>query len=185
MSHLSAVRVQPLTPPPEHLCREELFASPQRSSQTSSLGCNSLPGSQSEPSQQEASVAPREASTDPPAEVGRAPPARPEPPAPVRQKVTSSPSNKVGAEKVVRKPTGPRTHRVLHQQQLVKRSGAALPVPGWSRTPSFLLPPPPSSHSCVLSLRVNESLRPPEEPQAPPTAGTCAPSRKCGPPSPG
>lgn len=44
---------------------------------------------------------PQETPNDPPVKDGREPPARPEPPAPVRQKVTSSPSNKVGAEKVV------------------------------------------------------------------------------------
>lgn len=92
----------------EHLCRGELFASPQRSSQASSLGCNSLPNSQSEPSQQEALAAPRETPKDPPVEDGRGPPGPPEPPTPIRTDVrqrvsqqtfdnviTSSPSNKV------------------------------------------------------------------------------------------
>ncbi|XP_059201894.1 TP53-binding protein 1 [Centropristis striata] len=77
--------------------RAELFASPQRSSQTSSLGCNSLPNSQSEPAPQESP------GKDPPG-----PPPAPRPPTPNRtdgrQKappqtadntVTSSPSNKL------------------------------------------------------------------------------------------
>ncbi|KAI3377295.1 hypothetical protein L3Q82_008501 [Scortum barcoo] len=46
--------------------RGELFASPHRSSQASSLGCNSLPNSQSEPSQQEASAALQETPKDAP-----------------------------------------------------------------------------------------------------------------------
>ncbi|XP_028257164.1 TP53-binding protein 1 isoform X2 [Parambassis ranga] len=63
--------------------RGELFASPLRSSQTSSLGCNSLPNSQSGPSQPEPSAAPQQkdapASAEP-TEVNRGPPEGPEPP---------------------------------------------------------------------------------------------------------
>ncbi|XP_037610829.1 TP53-binding protein 1 isoform X1 [Sebastes umbrosus] len=88
--------------------RAELFASPQRSSPASSLGCNSLPNSQSEPSQQEVLLAaPQETSKDPPGPAGqsedrRGPPQAPEPPTPnrtdVRQRApqqTASPSNKL------------------------------------------------------------------------------------------
>uniref|UniRef100_UPI0037E93669 TP53-binding protein 1 isoform X3 n=1 Tax=Semicossyphus pulcher TaxID=241346 RepID=UPI0037E93669 len=47
--------------------RGELFSSPQRSFQASSLGCNSLPNSQSEqPSQQEVFAAPQQTTKDPP-----------------------------------------------------------------------------------------------------------------------
>ncbi|XP_056877115.1 TP53-binding protein 1 isoform X1 [Takifugu flavidus] len=46
--------------------RGELFASPQRSSQASSLGCNSLPYSQSEVLQQEVLASPQEIQKDPP-----------------------------------------------------------------------------------------------------------------------
>uniref|UniRef100_G3PZM7 Uncharacterized protein n=1 Tax=Gasterosteus aculeatus TaxID=69293 RepID=G3PZM7_GASAC len=62
--------------------RGQLFAPPQRSSPASSLGCNSLSNSQSEPPQEEAS--PRETLKAPPTtkptEHAQAPP--PEPPAP-------------------------------------------------------------------------------------------------------
>nr|XP_046252129.1 TP53-binding protein 1 isoform X3 [Scatophagus argus] len=93
--------------------RGELFASPQRSSQTSSLGCNSLPNSQSEPSRQEVLAAPQGTPKDPPSvveqsEVVREPPGAPEPPTPIRadarqrisqqtfdNSVTFSPSNKL------------------------------------------------------------------------------------------
>lgn len=89
-----------------HLCRGELFASPQRDAQTSSLGCNS----QSEPSQQEALAAPRENTKDPNelSEDGRRPLGPPEPPTSMRTDVSqrvsqqtfdhviaSSPPNKV------------------------------------------------------------------------------------------
>ncbi|XP_029701684.1 TP53-binding protein 1 isoform X1 [Takifugu rubripes] len=46
--------------------RGELFASPQRSSQASSLGCNSLPNSQLEVLQQEVLASPQEIQKDPP-----------------------------------------------------------------------------------------------------------------------
>ncbi|XP_034755368.1 TP53-binding protein 1 isoform X2 [Etheostoma cragini] len=89
--------------------REELFASPQSSSQASSLGCNSLPNSQSEPSQQEALAAPQESLKDPPGPTEQSgdkqgPPQAPEPPTPNRtdgsqralqQTIASSPSNKL------------------------------------------------------------------------------------------
>ncbi|XP_042343111.1 LOW QUALITY PROTEIN: TP53-binding protein 1 [Plectropomus leopardus] len=94
--------------------RGELFASPQRSSQTSSQmfspGCNSLPNSQSEASPQEVSAAPQETAKDRPgpaaqSEERRGPPPAPETPTPnrtdARQRqtadnaVTSSPSNKL------------------------------------------------------------------------------------------
>ncbi|TMS13237.1 TP53-binding protein 1 [Larimichthys crocea] len=89
--------------------RGELFASPQRSSQASSLGCNSLPSSQSEPS-----AAPQDAPKDAtgPTELSedrRGPPGAPELPTPIRttdgrqrasqqtfdNSITSSPSNKL------------------------------------------------------------------------------------------
>uniref|UniRef100_A0A8D0A2V9 TP53-binding protein 1 n=1 Tax=Sander lucioperca TaxID=283035 RepID=A0A8D0A2V9_SANLU len=89
--------------------REELFASPQRSSQASSLGCNSLHNSQSEPSQQEVLAALQESHKDPPGPTEqsgdkRGPPQAPEPPTPNRtdgrqrapqQTIASSPSNKL------------------------------------------------------------------------------------------
>ncbi|KAK2920413.1 TP53-binding protein 1 isoform X3 [Channa argus] len=94
--------------------RGELFASPQRSSPASSLGCNSVPYSHSEPSEQVVLVAsqqnPKDPSTPPKQPEERREPAEtPDPPTPNRtdgrQKVisqqifdntiTSSPSNKL------------------------------------------------------------------------------------------
>ncbi|XP_056225335.1 TP53-binding protein 1 isoform X3 [Seriola aureovittata] len=95
--------------------RGELFASPQRSSQASSGGCNSLPNSQSEPSQKEilAAVQQQKPINTPtpaePSEERRGPAEVSEPPTPnrtdARQRVvsqqnsdntiTSSPSNKL------------------------------------------------------------------------------------------
>ncbi|XP_071345711.1 TP53-binding protein 1 isoform X2 [Trachinotus anak] len=95
--------------------RGELFGSPQRSSQASSGGCNSLPNSQSEPSQQEILAAPQQqkpVNTPTPAgpsEERRAPPGVSEPHTPSRtdarhrvvsqqnsdNTVTSSPSSKL------------------------------------------------------------------------------------------
>ncbi|XP_029310434.1 LOW QUALITY PROTEIN: TP53-binding protein 1 [Cottoperca gobio] len=90
--------------------RGELFASPQRGSPASSLGCNSLPNSQSEPSQKEVLAATQEthkdlSGSDMRSEDRREPPQAPEPPTPnrkdARQRVpfdntiTSSPSNKL------------------------------------------------------------------------------------------
>ncbi|XP_028457805.1 TP53-binding protein 1 isoform X9 [Perca flavescens] len=88
--------------------REEPFGSPQRSSQASSLGCNSLPNSQLETSQQEVLAAPQESRKDPPGPTEqsgdkRGPPQAPEPPTPSRTDgrqrapqltIASSPSNK-------------------------------------------------------------------------------------------
>nr|XP_020445645.1 tumor suppressor p53-binding protein 1 isoform X3 [Monopterus albus] len=94
--------------------RGELFASPQRNSQGSSLGCSSLPNSQSEPPHQQILAAPQQKPKDPPTPAeqpdNRGGPAEAaEPPAPnrtdTRQKVvsqetfdstvTSSPSNRL------------------------------------------------------------------------------------------
>ncbi|XP_047187440.1 TP53-binding protein 1 isoform X2 [Scophthalmus maximus] len=101
--------------------RGELFASPQRSSQASSLGCNSLPNSQPEPSSQETPAAAppppqHQQKTPSPAEGRRAPPGVSEPPTPnsadVRQKVvsqntvSSSPSNKLRQRTVSQQTSG-------------------------------------------------------------------------------
>ncbi|XP_044212627.1 TP53-binding protein 1 isoform X2 [Thunnus albacares] len=122
------------TPP----VRSELFASPQRSPQTPSPGCNSLPNSQSEPSQQ---AAPQETASDPFAlaeqsEERRGPP---EPPTPnrtdARQRVvsqqthdstiTSSPSNKL-------------RQRTVSQQTSFDAPGLRSPAGrGEPETPSF------------------------------------------------
>nr|XP_033473766.1 TP53-binding protein 1 isoform X3 [Epinephelus lanceolatus] len=93
--------------------RGELFASPQRSSQESSLGCNSLPNSQSEALPQEVSAAPQETTKDAPGpaeqtEERRGSPQSPETPTLNRtdgrqripqqaadNTITSSPSNKL------------------------------------------------------------------------------------------
>ncbi|XP_070814491.1 TP53-binding protein 1-like isoform X5 [Chaetodon trifascialis] len=93
--------------------RGELFASPQRSSQASSLGCNSLLNSQPDTPQQEVLAAAQETPKDAPgpaeqAEDRRGPPGAPEPSSPVRTDaaqrvsqqtfdsiITSSPSNKL------------------------------------------------------------------------------------------
>ncbi|XP_032367076.1 TP53-binding protein 1 isoform X5 [Etheostoma spectabile] len=105
--------------------REELFASPQRSSQASSLGCNSLPNSQSEPSQQEALAAPQESRKDPPGPTEQSgdkqgPPQAPEPPTPNRtdgsqrapqQTIASSPSNKGEPESPSFRRTAAPAHR--------------------------------------------------------------------------
>uniref|UniRef100_A0A3Q1CTE5 TP53-binding protein 1 n=1 Tax=Amphiprion ocellaris TaxID=80972 RepID=A0A3Q1CTE5_AMPOC len=110
--------------------RGELFGSPQRSSQASSLGCNSLPNSQSEPSQQEVSSAPQQNLKDTvtptePTEERRGPPGAPEPTPPhstdSRQKVvsqqafdntiTSTPSNKGEPESPSFRRTTVPTHR--------------------------------------------------------------------------
>ena len=95
----------------ERLCRAELFATPQRSSQASSLGCNSLPNSQSQAPQQETAPQQNPVTTPTPAdqsEERRGPPDSSEPPTPnsrnARLKassqktfdtVSSSPFNKV------------------------------------------------------------------------------------------
>ncbi|XP_076590629.1 TP53-binding protein 1 isoform X3 [Chaetodon auriga] len=93
--------------------RGELFASPQRSSQASSPGCNSLLNSQPDTSPQEVLAAAQETPKDAPgpaerAEDRRGPPGAPEPSSPVRTDarqrvsqqtfdgiITSSPSNKL------------------------------------------------------------------------------------------
>ncbi|XP_068580368.1 TP53-binding protein 1 isoform X3 [Cebidichthys violaceus] len=118
--------------------RGQLFASPQRGSPASSLGCNSLPNSQLEPSQQEASAqdtrkAPPGAAE--PSEDRRGPPRAPEPPAPnrtdARQRaaqqtddgtVPSSPPNKChgcGAWSF-RRTTAPAYRRHVHTIQEVR-----------------------------------------------------------------
>ncbi|XP_029134624.2 LOW QUALITY PROTEIN: TP53-binding protein 1 [Labrus bergylta] len=104
--------------------RAELFSSPQRSSQASSLGCNSLPNSQSEqPSQQEVFAAPQ-TSQDP---LGRAesedrpgPPEAPQTPtqtprgarAPAGQGESASPS--------LKRTTGPAHRRHVRTIQEVR-----------------------------------------------------------------
>ncbi|XP_026233676.1 TP53-binding protein 1 isoform X3 [Anabas testudineus] len=94
--------------------RGELFCSPQRNSQASSMGCNSFPNSQSELSQQEISAAPQQNPKDTPGPADQSnerhgPPEAPEPPTSNRSDarlklvsqqtfdntVTSSPSNKL------------------------------------------------------------------------------------------
>lgn len=87
--------------------RGDLFSSPQRSSQASSLGCNSLPNSQSEPSQQDVFAASQEIRKAPAERSANrlGPHKAAEPPTPNRTEarqrapsdstVTSSPSNKV------------------------------------------------------------------------------------------
>lgn len=84
----------------QHLCRGDLFASPQRSSQASSLGCNSLPNSQSEPSQQEALATSQENPKDRPgpaeqSQGGRGPPEAPEQPNTIRTEARQRVSQQV------------------------------------------------------------------------------------------
>lgn len=107
--------------------RGELFSSPLTSSQSSSLGCNSLPNSQPESSQQEVSAAPPETALDPPAVAELTEEKSPEPsapnstrPPPLSQQtpddtITSSPSNKV-RQPVLLSPS--RTGSLLNLQNL-------------------------------------------------------------------
>ncbi|XP_069384428.1 TP53-binding protein 1 isoform X4 [Paralichthys olivaceus] len=112
--------------------RAELFASPQRISQASSLGCNSLPNSQSEPSQQE--TAPQQKTVNTPtsadqSEERRGPPGASEPPTPnsqdARQKANSQKSfdNSVSSS-----PSNKLRQRTLSQQTGVDAEGLRSPV---------------------------------------------------------
>ncbi|KAI9526242.1 hypothetical protein NQZ68_041925 [Dissostichus eleginoides] len=97
--------------------RGDLFSSPQRSSQASSLGCNSLPNSQSEPSQQEVLAASQETRKDPAERSANrlGPHQAAEPPTPNRTEArqrapsdstfTSSPSNKIRQRSVSQQTT--------------------------------------------------------------------------------
>ncbi|KAM8762417.1 TP53-binding protein 1 isoform 3-T6 [Acanthopagrus schlegelii] len=118
--------------------RGDLFASPQRSSQASSLGCNSLPNSQSEPSQQEALATSQENPKDPPgpaeqSQGGRGPPEAPEQPNTIRTEarqrvsqqvfdnsISSSPSKGERETPSFRRNTGPSHRRHVRTIQEVR-----------------------------------------------------------------
>ncbi|XP_050931500.1 LOW QUALITY PROTEIN: TP53-binding protein 1 [Lates calcarifer] len=141
--------------------RGELFASPQRSSQASSLGCNSLPNSQSEPSQQEILATLQQnnrTNTPTPAEQSeerQGPLEVSEPPTPnrtdARQKVvsqqtfdntiTSSPSNKL-------------RQRTVSQQTSFDAPGLRSPASrGETESPTFRRTSGPSRYRHVRTIK--------------------------------
>ncbi|XP_029944419.1 TP53-binding protein 1 isoform X3 [Salarias fasciatus] len=131
--------------------RGELFVSPLRSSQTSSLGCNSLPNSQSEPLQPEA---PQEAAV--PAEPSgerRGPPEAPAPPPSsnktnVRQKAALPQTfDSVGTPTQSRK-------RTVSQQTSFDAAGLRSPAGrGEPESPSFRRAPVPSHRRHVRTIQ--------------------------------
>ncbi|XP_047436560.1 TP53-binding protein 1 isoform X3 [Mugil cephalus] len=122
------------------LVRGELFASPQRSSQASSLGCNSLPNSQSGPAAQESEAGPQNKLKDMllPADLSQER-RGPEPPPPkgtdVRQKVVSRPAseNAIGSA-----PSNKLHQRTVSQQTSFDGPGLRSPADrGEPESPSF------------------------------------------------
>ncbi|KAM9860738.1 TP53-binding protein 1 isoform 2-T2 [Aulostomus maculatus] len=131
--------------------RGELFGSPQRSSQTSLLGCNSLPNSQSEPSQQEVPAASQDTTKVLPA-LHEQPEDRRGPPTPTRtdsrQKqqsfdntITCTPSNKL-------------RQRTVAQQTSFDAPGLRSPAArGELETPSFRRAGGPSHRRHVRTIQ--------------------------------
>ncbi|XP_035538354.1 TP53-binding protein 1 isoform X1 [Morone saxatilis] len=139
--------------------RGELFASPQRSSQASSLGCNSLPNSQSEPSQQEVLAAPQETPKDPPgpaqqSENRRGPPGAPEPPTPIRtdarQRVSQPPFDSI----ITSSPSNKLRQRTVSQQTSFDAPGLRSPAGrGERESPSFRRTTGPSHRRHVRTIQ--------------------------------
>ncbi|KAK2854288.1 hypothetical protein Q5P01_006949 [Channa striata] len=124
--------------------RGELFASPQRSSPASSLGCSSLPNSQSEPQQQVVLVASQQNAKDPStppkqSEERRGPPETPDPPTPnrtdVRQKVVSQ---QIFDNTITSSPPSKLRQRTVSQQTSFDAPGLRSPAGrGEPDSPSF------------------------------------------------
>ncbi|XP_063737131.1 TP53-binding protein 1 isoform X2 [Eleginops maclovinus] len=133
--------------------RGELFCSPQRSSQASSLGCNSLPNSQSEPSLQDVLAVSQETRKDPAERSANRLGLHqaPEPPTPNRTDarqsapsdytVTSSPSNKL-------------RQRSVSQQTSSDAPGLRSPTNrGESESPSFRRATAPAHRRHVRTIQ--------------------------------
>ncbi|KAM7424669.1 hypothetical protein PAMA_000834 [Pampus argenteus] len=114
--------------------RSELFSSPQRSSQTSLLGCSSLPNSQSEPSQQ---AAPQETAKDPSTEQSEerreAPPAASQTDARQKMIPQQPPDGGVGFS-----PSNKLRQRTVSQQTSLDAAGLRSPAGrGEAESPSY------------------------------------------------
>ncbi|XP_070785468.1 TP53-binding protein 1 [Enoplosus armatus] len=135
--------------------RGELFASPQRSSQASLLGCNSLPNSQSEPSQQEVLTAPQETPTDPPAPAAdrRGPPEAPEPPTPNRTDARQRVSQQT-LDIIPSSPSSKLRQRTVSQQTSFDAPGLRSPAGrGERESPSFRRTTGPSHRRHVRTIQ--------------------------------
>ncbi|KAM8762418.1 TP53-binding protein 1 isoform 4-T7 [Acanthopagrus schlegelii] len=138
--------------------RGDLFASPQRSSQASSLGCNSLPNSQSEPSQQEALATSQENPKDPPgpaeqSQGGRGPPEAPEQPNTIRTEARQRVSQQVFDNSISSSPSKLR-QRTVSQQTSFDAPGLRSPAGrGERETPSFRRNTGPSHRRHVRTIQ--------------------------------
>ncbi|XP_073320846.1 TP53-binding protein 1 isoform X2 [Pagrus major] len=138
--------------------RGDLFASPQRSSQASSLGCNSLPNSQSEPSQQEALAASQETPKDPPgpaeqSQDGRGPPEAPEQPNAVRTDARQRVSQQIFDNSISSSPSKLR-QRTVSQQTSFDAPGLRSPAGrGERESPSYRRTTGPSHRRHVRTIQ--------------------------------
>ncbi|XP_044031051.1 TP53-binding protein 1 isoform X3 [Siniperca chuatsi] len=139
--------------------RGELFASPQRSSQAPSLGCNSLPNSQSEPSQQEVSATPQATPKDPPGPAEqsadrRGPPEAPEPPTPVRTDARQRVSQQTFDNIITSSPSNKLRQRTVSQQTSFDAPGLRSPAGrGERESPSFRRTTGPSHRRHVRTIQ--------------------------------
>ncbi|XP_041792165.1 TP53-binding protein 1 isoform X2 [Chelmon rostratus] len=139
--------------------RGELFASPQRSSQASLLGCNSLPNSLSEPSQQEVLAAAQETSKDPPgpddhAEDRRGPPGAPELPSPVRTDARQRVSQQTFDNIITSSPSNKLRQRTVSQQTSFDAPGLRSPAGrGERESPSYRRTTGPSHRRHVRTIQ--------------------------------
>ncbi|XP_075934720.1 TP53-binding protein 1 isoform X3 [Anarhichas minor] len=139
--------------------RGQLFASPQRGSPPSSLGCNSLPNSQSEPSQQEASAAPQETRKAPPgtaepSEDRRGPPRAPEPPAPNRTDARQRAAQQTFDSTVASSPSNKLRQRTVSQQTSFDAPGLRSPAGrGEPESPSFRRTTTPAHRRHVRTIQ--------------------------------
>ncbi|XP_035009072.1 TP53-binding protein 1 isoform X3 [Hippoglossus stenolepis] len=119
--------------------RAELFASPQRSSQASSLGCNSLPNSQSQAPQQETAPQRNPVNTPTPAdqsEERRGPPDSSDPPTPNSRDARLKASSQKTFDHTV--SSSPFNKRTLSQQTSFQAEGLRSPAGrGEPEFPSF------------------------------------------------
>ncbi|XP_072236031.1 TP53-binding protein 1 isoform X3 [Leuresthes tenuis] len=141
------------------LIRGELFASPQRSSQASSLGCNSLPNSQSEPSQREKLAARPENFRDTftPAELSeerRGPPDAAELPPPNRTDVRQKVSQQNSSHAVTSPLSNKVRQRTVSQQTSFEAPGLRSPPGrGEPESPSFRRTAAPSHRRHVRTIQ--------------------------------
>ncbi|KAM4593495.1 TP53-binding protein 1 isoform 2-T3 [Odontesthes bonariensis] len=142
------------------LIRGELFASPQRSSQASSLGCNSLPNSQSEPSQREKSAARPENFKDTftPADLSeerRGPADAPELPPPNRTDVRPKAVPQQNSNNAVTSPLSNKVRqRTVSQQTSFEAPGLRSPPGrGEPESPSFRRTTAPSHRRHVRTIQ--------------------------------